>query len=257
MDESIRNALGQLEAERGVRILFAVESGSRAWGFASPDSDYDVRFLYVHRVEDYLSIRERRDVIEAELPGDLDMAGWDLRKALGLLAKSNPSLHEWLRSPIVYRQDETFMAEFGPLADEWLSETALFKHYLNMAKGNWAAYLQEEEVARKKYLYVFRPVLAGRWIERGLGAPPMRFSELRAATLDDPVVDAALDRLLVDKARNVEMSLAPRDPDLHRFLGAEIERLSGLDFGPKPRRDDAELDAFFRRWVGFSGSDAG
>lgn len=251
MNDAIQKALERVEAERGVRVLFAVESGSRAWGFASPDSDYDVRFLYVHPVEHYLSVRERRDVIEAELPGDLDFAGWDLRKALGLLAKSNPSLHEWLGSPIVYRRDEAFMAEFVPLSQAWLSEAALLKHYLSMARSNWTAYLQGETVARKKYLYVFRPVLAARWIERGLGAPPMLFADLRAATLDDPAVDAALDRLLADKARNVEMSLAPRDPTLHGFLGPEIERLSALEFERKPQRDDAELDAFFRRWIGY------
>lgn len=252
METEIRDALTQLEDEHGVRVLFAVESGSRAWGFASPDSDFDVRFVYVHPVEHYLSIRERRDVIEAELPGDLDLAGWDLRKALGLLAKSNPSLHEWLASPIVYRRDEGFMAEFVPLAQQWLSEEALLKHYLSMARTNWNAYLQGETVARKKYLYVFRPVLAARWIEKGLGAPPMLFSDLRAQTLNDSQVGAALDRLLEDKARNVEMSLAPRDPHLHGFLGPEIERLSSLVFEPKKRRDDAELDVFFRRWIGFS-----
>lgn len=251
MTTAIVRALQDVEAERGVRVLFAVESGSRAWGFESPDSDYDVRFLYAHPIEHYLSIRERRDVIEAELPGDLDLAGWDLRKALGLLAKSNPSLHEWLRSPIVYAQDDVFMAEFRPLADAWLSEEALLKHYLSMARSNWNAYLQGETVARKKYLYVLRPILASLWIERGLGAPPTPFAELRAATLDDPEVDAALERLLADKARNVEMSHAPQDPALHRFLGTELERLTDLAFEPKKPRDDAELDVFFRKWIGY------
>jgi hypothetical protein len=144
------------------------------------------------------------------------------------------------------------MAEFVPLAEAWLSEYALMKHYLSMARANWDAYLQGETVARKKYLYVFRPVLAARWIEKGLGAPPMLFSDLRKETLDDPQVNAALDRLLEDKAKNVEMSLAPRDEALHGFLGPEIERLTALHSPRKPARDDAELDAFFRRWIGFS-----
>lgn len=249
MKEAIEEALETIEREQGVRVLFAVESGSRAWGFASPDSDYDVRFIYLHPVEHYLSIRERRDVIERELPDDLDLAGWDLRKALGLLAKSNPSLLEWLGSPIVYRQDEAFMAEFRPLAQAWLSEAALFKHYLSMARNNWDAYLQGETVARKKYLYVFRPLLAARWIERGLGAPPMLFSEIREAVLDDPFVGAALDRLLQDKARNVEMSLAPRDEALHGFLSAEMTRLNAVVLPSPTAKDETELDAFFRRWI--------
>ena len=249
MQNSIREALGKVEAEYDVRVLFAVESGSRAWGFASPDSDYDVRFVYVHPRDWYLSIRERRDVIERELPGDLDLAGWDLRKALGLLAKSNPSLHEWLGSPTVYAQDEAFMAEFRPLAAAWLLPSALLKHYLSMARSNWNAYLQEERVARKKYLYALRPILAARWIEEERGAPPTPFEALRRAVLDDPAVDAALDRLLLDKARNVEMSLAPRDPVLHGFLEAELTRFEAMDVAREPRRNDAELDVFFRRWI--------
>ena len=249
MREAIRDALSRIEAEHDVRVLFAVESGSRAWGFASPDSDYDVRFVYVHPPEWYLSIRERRDVVEAELPGDLDLAGWDLRKALGLLAKSNPSLHEWLGSPTMYAQDEAFMGEFRPLAAAWLLPSALLKHYLSMARSNWNAYLQEERVARKKYLYALRPILAARWIETGKGAPPTLFEELRRAVLDDPAVNAALDRLLLDKARNVEMSLAPRDPALHGFLETELTRFEAMDVAREPRRDDAELDAFFRRWI--------
>ena len=252
MLDPIQDALSRAEAEHGVRVLFAVESGSRAWGFASPDSDYDVRFLYAHPVEWYLSVRSRRDVIEAMLPGDLDLSGWDLRKGLGLLAKSNPSHFERLASPIVYRADPTFLAEFRALAAAYLDLGTLYRHYLSLARGQWEKYLQGDEVARKKYLYVLRPVLACRWIERGLGNPPTVFADCRARTLEDPAVGEALDRLLWDKARNVEMSLAPRDPVLHGFLGSELVRLAALPFEKGPPKDDAALDAFFRRWVGYT-----
>jgi len=249
MVEAIQSALSQIESEHGVRVLFAVESGSRAWGFESPDSDYDIRFLYVHPRDWYLSIRERRDVIEAMLPGDLDLSGWDLRKGLGLLAKSNPSHFERLQSPIVYRADEAFLTEFREIANEYLDLGTLYRHYLSLAHGQRDKYLQADEVARKKYLYVLRPVLACRWIESGLGAPPTVFADCRAQTLAAGPVSDALDRLLWDKARNVEMSLAPRDPVLHEFLGSELERLGGLPIVAGPRRDDAALDAFFRRWA--------
>ncbi len=249
MVEAIQTALTQIEAEHDVRVLFAVESGSRAWGFESPDSDYDVRFLYVHKRDWYLSIRERRDVIEAMLPGDLDLSGWDLRKGLGLLAKSNPSHFERLQSPIVYRADETFLVEFRTIAEEYLSLGTLYRHYLSLARGQWDKYLQDDFVARKKYLYVLRPVLACRWIEKGLGAPPTVFADCRVQTLDPGEVSDALDRLLVDKAKNIEMSLAPRDPVLHDFLGSELERLSALPIRGKPRQDDAALDVFFRKWI--------
>jgi predicted nucleotidyltransferase len=85
-----------------VVVLLAVESGSRAWGFSSKDSDYDARFIYLRRPEAYLSIRAPRDVIERRIVDEVDVNGWDLRKALGLLMKSNPPLLEWLQCPIIY-----------------------------------------------------------------------------------------------------------------------------------------------------------
>jgi uncharacterized protein len=117
--QRVRDALAQVETERNVRVLFACESGSRAWGFASRDSDYDVRFLYVHRRDWYLSVEDRRDVIERPIADDLDVSGWELRKALRLLRKSNPPLFEWLKSPVVYRRDPAFAGELGALAAEF------------------------------------------------------------------------------------------------------------------------------------------
>src|SRR6201990_2789542 len=110
--QRVRDALAQVEAERHVRVLYACESGSRAWGFASRDSDYDVRFLYVHEPDWYLSVQDRRDVIEEPLSDELDVSGWELRKALRLLRKSNPPLLEWLKSPFVYGCDPAFFAAF-------------------------------------------------------------------------------------------------------------------------------------------------
>ncbi len=170
--QRVQDALTQVEAERDVRVLFACESGSRAWGFASRDSDYDVRFLYVHRRDWYLSVEDRRDVIERPIADDLDVSGWELRKALRLLRKSNPPLLEWLQSPVVYRRNPVFATEFGALASEFYSPRRCFAHYLHMAFGNWSRYLRDrEQVSLKKYLYTFRPLLACRWIERGQGQP--------------------------------------------------------------------------------------
>ena len=135
-----------------------------------------MRFLYVHRRDWYLSVEDRRDVIEQPIADDLDVSGWELRKALRLLRKSNPPLLEWLKSPVVYRHDPVFAAEFGALATEFYSPRRCFAHYLHMAFGNWRDYLRgREEVSLKKYLYVFRPLLACRWIERQLGQVPMLF----------------------------------------------------------------------------------
>ncbi len=107
MENKIKIQLKKIEREHKVKILYAIESGSRVWGFASQDSDFDVRFIYVHHKDWYLSIESKRDVIEMPLEGDLDINGWDLTKALGLFRKSNPPLYEWLQSPIVYLKPHT------------------------------------------------------------------------------------------------------------------------------------------------------
>jgi predicted nucleotidyltransferase len=250
MTERIRAELARLAADEGIHVLYACESGSRAWGFASPDSDWDVRFLYVRPLDWYLSIREGRDVIEAMLPNDLDLAGWDLRKALGLLAKSNPSLIEWLQSPIVYAQDDAFMADFRHLAARYASRERSVRHYLHMAQGNWRSYLQADEVPRKKYLYVLRPVYACRWIERDLGPTPMEFDRLRAGAPASLEVEAATDRLLAEKRAGSELGLGPRVPELHAFLGSELERIARDVPSDEAVPDEEPLSAFFRKTLG-------
>src|SRR3954471_21908604 len=206
----VQDSLARVEVERNVRVLYACESGSRAWGFASRDSDYDVRFLYVHRRDWYLSVEDRRDVIEQPIADDLDVSGWELRKALRLLRKSNPPLLEWLKSPVVYQHDPVFVAEFGALAAEFYSPRRCFAHYLHMAFGNWRKYLADRaEVSLKKYLYVFRPLLACRWIEREMGQVPMLFQELVAGVLEEADVRTALADLVARKQASHELAVAP------------------------------------------------
>lgn len=250
VSERVRQELARLERERQVRVLFACESGSRAWGFASRDSDYDVRFLYVHQRDWYLSVEQRRDVIEQPLADDLDVSGWDLRKALGLLRKSNPPLLEWLKSPVVYRHDPIFAVEFGALAAEFYSPRRCFMHYLHMAFGNWRKYLENRaEVSLKKYLYVFRPLLACRWIERQLGQVPMLFAELVAGVLEEADVRAALAELVARKQAGVELATAPPVAVLSRFVEAELYRLDALKECEEAVGDVEELNGFFRRYA--------
>lgn len=246
----VREELSLIESSEDVRVLHACESGSRAWGFASTDSDYDVRFIYVHRRDWYLSIEERRDVIEKPISDDLDISGWDLRKALGLLRKSNPPLLEWLKSPIVYQQDPAFVKEFTALAKDWFSPTRCFAHYLHMAAGNWRKYLENRpEVKLKKYLYVLRPVLACRWIERCSGQVPMLFQDLLEGVLDEPEVRTAVDALVERKQAGQELDMEPPLPVLSDFLSSEITRLETLR-GPEPTmRGTEELNVFFRRYA--------
>ena len=161
----IQNRLLEIESEHSVRILYAIESGSRAWGFESADSDYDVRFIYIHERNWYLNILPKRDVIEYPIVDDFDYSGWDMRKTLFLLNKSNPVLFEWLKSPIVYRKDDFFCDVMGELTKTYFSAISSIYHYLHMASRNYREYLQSDEVKIKKYFYVLRPILACLWIE--------------------------------------------------------------------------------------------
>lgn len=246
--QRVRDALARLEAERNVRVLYACESGSRAWGFASRDSDYDVRFLYVHRRDWYLSVEDRRDVIEEPLSEELDVSGWELRKALRLLRKSNPPLLEWLKSPLVYQHDPVFTNEFNELSAQFYSPQRCFSHYLHMASGNWRHYLLgREQVSLTKYLYVFRPVLACRWIERGHGQVPMLFSQLVEGVLEESNVRAALDALVARKQAGGELDSEPPDEVFSCFIARELLRLEALDRPDDVTGDAEDLNRFFRR----------
>ncbi|MBA4502640.1 nucleotidyltransferase domain-containing protein [Marinobacterium marinum] len=200
METRIEATLDRVEQEQGVRILYACEAGSRAWGMASPGSDYDVRFIYIGRMEDYLTIGKRRDVIGPLIVQDLDLHGWDLAKALGLLRNSNPTLYEWLNSSRVYRADVNFVAELRNLAERALQPGALFHHYLSMAAGQAARHLQSDTVTAKRYLHVVRPLLCALWVSRYKTPPPALFTTLVKTLVECERVNAAIRELLMRKS---------------------------------------------------------
>ncbi len=220
MRETILNKLDEIEKKEKARILLAVESGSRAWGFASPDSDYDVRFIYVRPKEEYLRLEKTRDVIELPIEGELDINGWDLDKTLRLLRASNPTLFEWFSSPIVYRES-AFADEFRSVMRKYFSSRRGLSHYLSMASGNYREYLKGDTVKAKKYFYVLRPVLACRWILDKGTPPPMLFSELAEAELD-PALLPEVNRLLDLKMNSPEIKTIPRIERINRYLDSSI-----------------------------------
>lgn len=152
MRRKIQEQIRRIEESENIKILLAVESGSRAWGFASPDSDYDVRFVYIRRPEDYLRLDAIRDVIELPIDDILDINGWDLQKTLRLLYKSNPILFEWFSSPIVYQETE-FADKLRDLMMHYFSSKKTLYHYISMAEKNYRGYLKGELVRAKKYFY--------------------------------------------------------------------------------------------------------
>lgn len=217
--------LQAVETAHGVRVLYACESGSRGWGFASPDSDYDARFLFVRPARDYLRVTPLRDVIE-EAPGPVfDVNGWDLRKALELLAKGNATLVEWLSSPVVYQQDEAFMQQLREAAAAVYQPVRSFHHYFSMARGNHREYLQGDVVRAKKYLYVLRPLLAAQWVLQRDDAPPMPFEQLVDALVTDADVRRDIDELLMQKRQAGEQAWLPVRPRLNAFIDESLARL--------------------------------
>lgn len=223
MREKIQEQLRRIEEAENIKILFAVESGSRAWGFASPDSDYDVRFIYIRRLEDYLRLNTIRDVIELPIDDVLDINGWDLQKTLRLLNKSNPTLFEWFSSPIVYQETE-FADKFRDLMMHYFSSKKTMYHYVSMAEGNYREYLKGDLIRAKKYFYVLRPVLACQWILDWGTPPPMLFSELLKAELPVELIDV-VNQLLELKMNSPEVKLIKRISEINEYLDESIPRI--------------------------------
>lgn len=244
MRATVKLNLAALEQQHQMKVLFACESGSRGWGFASPDSDYDVRFVYVNQLPWYLTVEPGRDVIEQPISGELDINGWDLRKTLQLLRESNPTLLEWLRSPIVYQQESAWVARLRALAEETFSPVRGYHHYVSMAKKNLREHLYGEHVRYKKYLYVLRPLLAARWIREGRGAPPMRFAELASQTLTERTVLDEVNALLEVKMRAGESATSSRWVGIHDFIEAELAVATRHVPAQGPKAEGRQLDQY-------------
>ena len=233
----ILKRLEQAEVEHSVRVLYACESGSRAWNFASPDSDYDVRFIYVRNMDWYLSfdVEARRDVIEYPIVDAIDCGGWDIRKALYLFTRTNGALLEWLRSPIHYIERGSFAQDLRELAPTAMNARALCYHYSHMARGNAREYLFSDRVRLKKYFYVLRPLFAIRYIEQDRGIPPVPFEDLVEAVAPDYLRED-IARLLAMKRSTGELGLGDPMPEINEFIESELQR-HGDTFSGQDRPD--------------------
>ncbi|WP_264524740.1 nucleotidyltransferase domain-containing protein [Flavobacterium sp. N502536] len=247
MNEKILKKLKEIEIQKDVKILLAVESGSRAWGFTSPDSDYDIRFIYKHKPEYYLSLWEQPDVIEFMTEDNLDGSGWDLRKSIKLLAKSNAPLIEWLFSPVVYFQDDAFAKQMREIAVECFSPIAVLHHYLGTTK-NFMEVCEMEEVKLKSYFYALRTALSGKWIIENNTFPPVAFNDLlpmAPQNIQDKIIE-----LQQIKANRDEKYLHPKEALITDFLLETVkfnqENASKLGSGKKLNE---ELDLFFREMI--------
>jgi len=259
--KTITDSLKEIEQKYNVEIFLAVESGSRAWGFASPDSDYDVRFIYLQKPEEYLRIDENKDYIDWALDEVLDINGWDLKKALLAFGKGNPNLIEWASSPIVY-QKSTKWDDICEVTKKCFSEKASLNHYYGTANSTYNKYLTGDKVKYKKYFYALRPLLCCRWIERYHEIPPMEFSVL--LQLFDGTDPNLSDRLLTEINSLVEKKVLTEEGELNDhipIIDAFIKQELALqhDIADKIEddriKDFTDLNTCFRKQIVFGGMD--
>lgn len=222
--DEIDQRLARIAAEQQVTIPWAIESGSRAWGFPSPDSDYDARFIYVRSIEQYLSPWQPRDVIEMPIEGDMDVNGWDLGKAIKLMLKGNAVVLEWLQSPIVYHGDLSFKHEMLTLAEQCADRNNSMRHYFHLGMQQWERFLaMGSEAPAKKLFYSARPALCLRWlrVHGDRHVPPMHFPTLLSEAETPLHISANFEQLVAAKAKTRELGRTDISKDIHNFIDRE------------------------------------
>lgn len=253
MKNTILSHLNQVEQGNNVKVLLAVESGSRAWGFHSAESDWDVRFVYVHKLDWYLKVNEGRDVIEHMYDDDVDLVGWELRKTMRLFQKSNPALMEWLHSPIIYRADEGFLSRMRALEPAYFNPIKTMYHYGSIYIKHDKRYLQNAAYPLKRFLYYLRGILACRWVEERQSMPPVLFSELVNGTVEEDAIRQKINELLVLKRQSKENDLKEVDSDLVEYARHWADHFEQTISSFRPEMIHADnapqLDALLRDMV--------
>ena len=250
MKNKISERLQALEKQHHIKIFYAVESGSRAWGFGSQDSDYDVRFLYYHQPEWYFSVSKQTDnLVKMEGNNLLDFAGWELKKALNLLLKGNMSLYEWLHSPIVYKQEDIF-APFQALAKEFYNPKALMFSYVGLAENNYKAYADRKKPKLKKYLYILRTLAACRWIAERQTPPPIEMEELKEVFHHESLIRDFLDKIIENKKKGNEWDALAAPQAINRWIEKQIVYYKQqADSMPILQKNTQPLSDFFYQTV--------
>ncbi len=252
MEDKIKKYLADLEKEKGIEILLACETGSRAWGFPSPDSDFDVRIIYKHHKDWYLSLTEEKDTIECFYENnDIDISGWDLRKCLRLMWKSNPPLLERIQSPIIYQVDKDFQAGINSIAQKTYSRIATIHHYLSMAKKALDEVVGSNDYKLKRFFYALRASVACLWILDKEEIPPIEFGKMVSGLdLSDNLTNR-INELIELKSTISETYLHNGEQDLIKFMESCLERADNESKSlPASKGQMSELNEFFRNTLG-------
>lgn len=267
MKDKIKDIITILEKTHEIQILYACESGSRAWGFDSKDSDWDIRFVYLRRKRDYLTVfpneqlhidHNNSEVCKNFLKYDLDFVGWDIKKVLYQFSKGNPDMISWFFSPIVYKYNENFTNTLRDLGNEFFKKKAAFYHYMHMAQKNYNQYIANPEtnnIRIKKYLYVIRPILACMWIETYGTEPPMIVENIYNdrvinKSLCDMMVYIPIIELIAAKKAGIELGEGPRRPMLDGFCEGMMKHYKTIaDITIVSEPDYNKLDDLFKHIV--------
>lgn len=249
--DEIDRRLEDIAADHAVTIAWAIESGSRAWGFPSPDSDYDARFIYVRSIDQYLSPWHPRDVIEMPIEGEMDVNGWDLGKAIKLMLKGNAVVLEWLQSPIIYSGDRQFRDEMLSLAEQCADRISSMRHYYHLGTQQWERFLAlGDEAPAKKLFYAARPALCLRWLEvhEKRNVPPMHFQTLLREAETPTLILESFEQLVAAKAQTRELGYANVSEDVRSFINKAyqtVERQLQVDNRPQPPENIERAKSFF------------
>lgn len=253
LSSTILSHLEDIERKYDVRVLLAVESGSRARGLFSDESDWDLRFVYVNRLDWYLNVNEGRDVIEEMFDDNIDMVGWELRKTLRLFQKSNPSLMEWLHSPVIYRADEDFLSRMRALEPVYFNPIKTMYHYESLYIKHDKRYLQDSANPLKRFLHYLRGILSCRWLEEHKTMPPVLFSELVQATVDDDSIRQKINELIALKRQTKQNDNLEVDASLveyaHHLADHFEQTISSYHPDINLAGDSSDLDSLLKDMV--------
>jgi len=248
MNTVIQNKLKEIELEYKVKILYACETGSRAWGFPSPDSDYDVRIIYKHETDWYLSLSDKKDVIEfMSEDRELDITGWDIKKCLKLMWKSNGALLERVQSPIIYREEKNISKILKQYSEQCFAPIATMHHYLGMAKNTFSELDGQEDIKLKKLFYALRATLACKWIVEKDSVPPIVFITMVNELDFDETLKSTIKNLIALKSHQNESYMHPKQKELNTFITSELNTATRAFNGLGGRKQrEVDLDGLFK-----------
>jgi len=249
METFIQIKLNEIAQQKNIKILYACETGSRAWGFPSPDSDYDVRIIYKHEPSWYVTLLDKKDTIEV-MDGELDVTGWDIKKCLKLMWKSNGALLERLQSPIVYRSEPEIAVSLKEYSERCFSPVATLYHYFGLAKNSFADVDGLPEIKLKKLFYALRATLACKWIIEKDSVPPIVFQKMVDELAIDQNLKHRIGQLVELKSTKSEGYMHPAEEDLNQFIRIELEKAGQASASLKGRKEkEIDLDTLFQQIV--------